>query len=114
MRQFQVPFDLSTEDKIIGGYLSFRQFFWFMLPGIALIFLFMNTSGYINKTNEGLNVDIISITWRILIIIVLTILAATMSLLKIKGLNADKYYMKKILYKIRPKIYIYRRYRRDA
>lgn len=109
MRQFPVPFDLSTEDKIIGGYLSFRQFFWFMVPGVSLILLFMNTSEYLYKTSNGFNINIISVICRSIIVIILLILAFVMALLKIKGLNADKYYGKKILYKVRTKIYVYKK-----
>ena len=30
MRNFHIPFDMHTEDKIIGGYLSLRQFGWIL------------------------------------------------------------------------------------
>lgn len=109
MRDFNIPFNTETEDKVIGGYISLRQFFWLAIPLVLTMLLFVANKGYITKTDTGNIVSIIGIVWRLLLIIPTLIFALIMAFMKKTDISADKYLFKMILYKSRKHTFRYRR-----
>lgn len=103
MRRFTVPFDLNIEDKIIGGYLSLRQFFWLAIPGTDLITSFTVFKGYLKNENGIIRVSCFGVTFRILLFLFLLAISFIMAFVKIHEIQADKYFFKSIKFKFRKK-----------
>lgn len=103
VRQFPVPFDMQSEDKIIGGYLSLRQLFWvFIVPVITLIsLLILNRSYILNTQSDVIKINVISLIIRIIIVVIVWIAGTILAFYKPNNISADKYLLKVILYKLR-------------
>lgn len=104
MRNFHIPFDMHTEDKIIGGYLSLRQFAWLLCCGFAAVWLTLVNKGYIRKDNS---INVLSLSIRIIIALALIALGVYLAFFKIDELEADKYWFKKIMWKSKNNIIKY-------
>lgn len=109
MRIFPIPFDIQKEDKIIGGKLSIRQLIWLTLPASLLLLLLLVNTDYIHKTESGMRINSISLTIRITIIFIATVIAVFMSYVKLNMQNADAYCWKLLKYWFRKKTYRYGR-----
>lgn len=102
MRSFPVPFNIQSEDKIIGGYLSLRQFFWCAFPGLVFVLLFFINRSYAQKTETGsLKIYFFSILIRAVISIAFAVFGGFMAFKQFNEITADKYLLKSIKYKLR-------------
>lgn len=97
---------MESEDKIIGGYISIRQFLWLMIPVITLIGSFVLNKNYIVRTDKGINISVINIAWRIILFILLLVNSIIMAFIKIKGENSDIYLINRIKYSVRSHVYM--------
>ncbi|HBF76978.1 PrgI family mobile element protein [Clostridium tyrobutyricum] len=93
MRTFKIPFDVTSEEKVFKGVLSFRQMGYMFLNILCIGLLFIP----------------IPIFFRIIIFIPLVIFSTLCAFLQIDGVYFDKYLMLYIKYKKRNKKYIYRK-----
>lgn len=109
MRMFPIPFDISKEDKIIGGKLSIRQLLWFSLPVILLLVLFLANTGYLERTTSGIKIRYLSLTIRLFVLILAVIVSVIMNYVKINMQNADSYFIKLLKYWFRHKTFRYGR-----
>lgn len=109
MRRFPTPFETESEDKIIGGYISIRQFGWLSLTIVLFLILFVLNRNYFKFENKHLSINYISLIIRAIIVLLSAIISAILAFLKIKEMNADKYIFKKILYIFKDHKYIYKR-----
>lgn len=113
MRYFQVPFNIKGEDKIIGGYLSLRQFAWLIAAGsiVALIFLADRSYMIIGKTASGSNhidFNYIGLTVRLIISIAVVVFSALCAFFKVDDTyNFDSYLIKIFKFKLRDKVFKY-------
>lgn len=103
MRGFTVPYSLDSEDKIIGGYVSLRQFAWIVLGCFIALLLFILNTGYISRTTVGgsFSINYFSLMLRIMVVVPCAIGCGLMAFLKLNGLTADRYVIKFILFKLR-------------
>lgn len=103
MRNFTVPYSLENEDKIIGGYLSLRQFAWIVLAGLITLMLFVINTGYITRTSVGGSVSLnaLSLIFRIIVALPCVVGCSLMAVLKINDITADRYVIKLIKFKFR-------------
>ncbi|OPJ59761.1 PrgI family mobile element protein [Clostridium oryzae] len=106
MRYFVVPFDMESEDKVIGGYISLRQFLWLIIPVISLIAMFIVNKNYIIRTESKLAISAINIAWRLVLDLALLINSIVMAFVKIKGENSDVYVVSRIKYAFKAHTYI--------
>lgn len=104
MRNFHIPFDMHTEDKIIGGYLSLRQFAWLLAFGFIAIWLLGINKGYI-RPDKTINVFRLAI--RILISICAIGVGIYLAFFKVDEMDADKYWIKKCIWKSKTRIIKY-------
>ena len=106
MREFAVPFDIKTEDKIIGGYISLRQAGWLFITIIVAVGLFAINRGYLVKAEIGLHIDFVNLIIRFIIWLLVAVFFSMLAFLKIKELNFDEFLFRKIKYKIKKHIYL--------
>lgn len=93
MREFKIPYDISHEEKILGGYLSLRQIGYCAIAATSLAIFFTHIHIFIK------------------ILFVLLVLAFTMScsFIKINGLYFDKHLKYYLKFKKRNKCLLYKR-----
>ncbi|MCQ2979595.1 MAG: PrgI family protein [Clostridia bacterium] len=104
MRNFHIPFDMHTEDKIIGGYISLRQFVWLLAGSFVAIWLLGINKGYIRA--EG-GVKVFSLALRILISLVFVGLGIYLAFVHVDEMEADKYWIKKFIWKSKTRVIKY-------
>ncbi|NMB10433.1 MAG: PrgI family protein [Tissierellia bacterium] len=108
MRLFTVPFNIDNEDKIIGGYISIRQFFWLFIPIMFILYLFVINTGYLTKINTGngfkIEVNHFKLVIRIIFSIISVIIGCILAFLKIDEVQSDKYFFNFIKFKSRKHI----------
>lgn len=113
MRYFQVPFNINEEDKIIGGYLSLRQFAWLLLATLVVILLFTLNISYIHVStdatgNSQLSFDYISLTIRLILGIAIVVLSTLCAFYKVEDTyNFDNYCIKMLKLKFKNNIFKY-------
>lgn len=105
MTNYKIPFDLSYEDKIIGGKLSIRQALWFLIPVLLLLLSMQKTTIFMTKLPNGEEV----LNWGFIFIfafmeLILMIIASVFSFTKVNGVYLDSYLMGLIKFKFRRKI----------
>ncbi|MCH4200624.1 MAG: PrgI family protein [Clostridium tyrobutyricum] len=107
MRSFTVPFNIDQEDKIIGGYISLRQFAWLVLAVFIILLLFILNTGYVTRIDMGsaIHIHIFSLICRLIIAIPLSIGCVLLAFIKLNGITADKYIIKMLLFKFRKHVY---------
>jgi Fe2+ transport system protein B len=100
---FTVPYNIDSEDKIIGGYLSLRQFAWIVLAVFIILLLFILNTGYMSRTTVGGDVsfNFLSFAVRIIIAIPFSIFCMIMAFIRKAGISADKFLFKCVMYKLR-------------
>ncbi len=100
MTNYQIPFDLSFEDKIIGGKLSLRQAIWMIVPiGIFMIAIQNPDTFYITTENSRvLNITVITIF--ILFEMFLFTIASCFSFISVNGMTLDNYLYKMVKYNL--------------
>lgn len=104
MRNFHIPFDMHTEDKIIGGILSLRQFAWLLVFGFCIIWLLFINKGYIAANGS---IKMINLSIRIVISLVFAGLGIYLAFFYIDEMEADKYWFKKLVWKSKTRIIKY-------
>lgn len=104
MRNFHIPFDMHTEDKIIGGYISLRQFVWLLAGSFVAIYLLFINKNYIR--GEG-DINALSLAIRIIISIVFVGLGIFLAFFKLEEMDSDKYLIKMFTWKSKPRIVKY-------
>ncbi|AQM58635.1 MAG: PrgI family protein [bacterium] len=105
MTNYKIPFDLSYEDKIIGGKLSIRQALWFAIPVGLILFSMQRTTIFMTKLPNGENVlNFGFIAAFIFVEAILMIIASIFSFTKVNGIYLDSYLMGLIKFKCRRKI----------
>lgn len=104
MRNFHIPFDMHTEDKIIGGYLSLRQFAWILAFGFVAIWLLGINKGYIRDDDS---INILRLSIRILISIVSIGIGVYLAFFKIDEMEADKYWIKNFIWRSKTRVIKY-------
>ncbi|MCR3760191.1 PrgI family protein [Clostridium felsineum] len=115
MRYFKVPFNINEEDKIIGGYISLRQFGWIILSVFLITLLFLINRSYMTVTrNLGHSPNItlhpINLTIRLVVGFVIVIFSSLCSFYKVEDTyNFDKYLIKMLKFKMRNKIFKFRK-----
>ena len=104
MRNFHIPFDMHTEDKIIGGVISLRQFAWILSFGFGIVWLLFINKGYLAEDGgiKGINLAI-----RIVISLVLAGLAIYLAFFTVEEMEADKYWIKCFFWKSKTRIIKY-------
>ncbi len=108
MRRFYIPFDIHSEDKIIGGYLSLRQLAW-LAAGIGMaVFLFMIDLSYLSYDEYGAaTVKSFNLAIRIIISIVAIGFGIFFAFFEVAELKADSYVFKKLLFMRKRKVIKY-------
>ena len=91
MKMFKVPYDVQREEKIFGGYLSFRQ----------VIYLMFATSSLCIFATP------FNIVIKIFIIIIISTFFLLCAFLKIKEQNFDKLFLYATKYLVRKKNFKY-------
>lgn len=110
MRGFTVPFNIDNEDKIIGGYVSLRQFFWLFIDFLLILYLFVLNSHYLSKSSASsgfgltITVDHFSLIIRVLLAIFTTTASMLLAFFKIDEVNFDKYILMCLKYHLRKHI----------
>lgn len=111
MRYFKVPFNINEEDKVIGGYVSLRQFGWIIFAAffISILFLFNRNYMTIHRVlghSAEINIHPVSLTIRIIVAFVIVIFSALCAFYKVDDTyNFDKYLFKMIKFKFRNKVF---------
>lgn len=105
MTNYKIPFDLSYEDKIIGGKLSIRQAIWFAVPVLLLLLSMQKTTIFMIKLPNGEEV----LNWGFILTftfveLILLIIASVFSFIKINGVYLDSYLIGLIKFKLRRKV----------
>ena len=108
-RYIPVPFSITQEDKVIGGYLSMRQFSWILATGVVDLYLLVINRGYLNASGGKFSVNLVSLTIRIIFSIIFITIGLLMAFVKVKGINLDKYLLKKFQYGKRKHLIKYQR-----
>lgn len=116
MRYFEVPFNVSEEDKIIGGYLSLRQFAWVVLSVFSAVILFLaKRSNYIVVTTfksggHSVSINPVSLMIRFVILLVIVVWSVLCAFYKVNDTyNFDKYCFKLLKLKFRQRIFNYKK-----
>lgn len=115
MRYFQVPFNINDEDKIIGGYMSLRQFGWIIAAGTVVALAFLGDRSYmtIHRSHTGsssITFNYIGLTIRLIVSIIVVVFAALCAFLKVDDTyNFDSYLIKMFRFKFRNKVFKYGR-----
>jgi Zn-dependent protease with chaperone function len=109
MRYFGVPFHSDSEDKIIGGILSFRQLGWIAIPVATLCYCFFLNKSYLIKTDTSYKFDPFSVTIRVIFILITLVFGLYLAFARHNEITADKFWLKKIKFMLRKKVFIYRR-----
>ena len=104
MRNFHIPFDMNTEDKIIGGFISLRQFAWLLGFGFCIVWLLFINKGYIAADGS---IKMINLSIRIVISLVLAGFAIYLSFFTVEEMEADKYWIKNFIWKSKTRIVKY-------
>ncbi|MEG0296738.1 MAG: PrgI family protein [Clostridium sp.] len=100
MTNYQIPFDLSFEDKIIGGKLSLRQAIWLIVPiGIFMVGI-QNPDNFYTITENSRVLNITAITMFILFELILFTIASCFSFITVNGMSLDNYLYKVIKYNL--------------
>ena len=113
MRYFQVPFNINDEDKIIGGYMSLRQFGWLIAAGTIVVLVFLGDRSYmmIHRSTTGsssITFNYIGLTLRLIISIVVVVFSALCAFFKVDDTyNFDSYLIKMLKFKFRNKAFKY-------
>lgn len=103
MRNFHIPFDMHTEDKIIGGYLSLRQLAWLLGGAGITVYLFAINKSYI--TADG--VSALRLALRIIFSLAILSVAVFMAFVQLDEMEADKFLLKKVNFKMKNRIIKY-------
>lgn len=101
MRNFHIPFDMHTEDKIIGGYISLRQFVWLLAGGFGAMWLLAINRSYIRTDGS---IKGLSLAFRVILSLAMLVLGIYLAFVKVDEMEADKYWFKKILWMSKPKV----------
>lgn len=109
MRSFVVPFDMQEEDKVIGGYISIRQFLWIAISLLPLIILTVINRGYIITQGEHITILKDSLVLRLVIGIICAVFGLIMAFIKKDGINIDTYLLLKFKYKTREKLILFKK-----
>lgn len=108
-----MPFNINDEDKIIGGYLSLRQFGWIIGAGTIVALVFLGDRSYmtIHRSTTGsssITFNYIGITIRLIISIVAAVFSALCAFFKVDDTyNFDSYLIKMLKFKFRNKVFKY-------
>ncbi|AAK80008.1 amino acid transporter [Clostridium acetobutylicum] len=111
MRYFKVPFNINEEDKIIGGYISLRQFGWIILSVFSIALLFLMNRSYMTVTRSlghspNITLHPINLVIRLIIAFVIVIFSALCAFYKVSDTyNFDKYLLKMIKFRFRNKTF---------
>ncbi|HOJ09755.1 MAG TPA: PrgI family protein [Clostridiales bacterium] len=109
MRSFPIPFDINTEEKIVGGYLTLKQTIYLVLTVVmVLIILFVPIGGGLAEMIAG-KASSIAIIIKIIMCVAVSIIGVLFMFLKPHGMSFLKYLTVKIQYIDRNKNIIYRR-----
>ncbi|MCR3759359.1 PrgI family protein [Clostridium felsineum] len=115
MRYFKVPFNINEEDKIIGGYISLRQFSWIILSVFLSALLFLANRSYMTVTrvighSPNITMHPINLTIRLVVAFLIVIFSALCAFYKVEDTyNFDKYLIKMIKFKMRNKTFKFRK-----
>lgn len=93
MRSFKIPFDVSNEEKIFKGILSFRQMGYMSLNLISIAILFINIPLFI----------------RIIFFLTIVTIVSLFAFYQIDGIYFDKYVVYFLKYLKKDKKYIYKK-----
>lgn len=112
MTYYNMPFESEEEieDKVVGGYLSVRQFLWLSIPVLTLLTLFLWEKSYIIVSDTAIKVNIVSIIIRIIITVISLIGGVCLAFLKRKSINLDEYLFGKFLFKARQTLFLYEKF----
>lgn len=94
MTNYRIPFNITFEDKVIGGKLSIRQALWFAVPVIRFFFKIQNPGYFINTYTHEFNSS--GALFFIITEIVLFIAAFLLSFLKVSGVFLDHFLVYRI------------------
>ncbi len=107
MRNFHIPFDMHAEDKIIGGYISLRQFGWLLIGGFVTAYLLGIDKSYMTVVGGENVVQPLNLAIRIIISLVAVGLSVFLSFFVLEELSADKFVIKKRLFMNKKRIIKY-------
>lgn len=93
MRNFKIPFDVSSEEKIFKGILSLRQMAYMSLNLISIALLFIEIPLFI----------------RIVLFLTLVITFSLFAFFQVDGIYFDKYLIYFLKYLKKDKKYIYKK-----
>ncbi len=109
MRSFPIPFDINTEEKIVGGYLTLKQTIHLVLTIImVLTILFIPIGGSLTEMIAG-NGSNIAIIIKIITCVIVSIIGILFMYFKPHGMSFSKYLIVKIQYINRNKNIVHRR-----
>jgi len=93
VRSFKIPFDVSSEEKILKGMLSFRQMLYMGINLLSIGFLFIP----------------LPIVIRILVFLPVVTFSSLCAFLTIEGVYFDKYTLYFLKYLKKNKRYLYKK-----
>ncbi|MBP3254985.1 MAG: PrgI family protein [Clostridia bacterium] len=93
MNIYKVPFDFTHEEKVFGGYLSFRQMLYLIVSVISVGILFIS----------------VPIVLKTIIFLSVVAMFITFAFLKVGNIYADKYFFDILKFIFRKKIFIFER-----
>ncbi|MCC0648286.1 PrgI family mobile element protein [Clostridioides sp. ZZV15-6598] len=105
MTNFQIPFDLSFEDKIIGGKLSLRQAIWFSVPVGFFMMIIQRPQLFVNYLENGATtVNFLNILMIFFFEVFMLAISSTFSFVRINGLYLDSYVLLRVKFLFRKKV----------
>lgn len=109
MRSFSVPFDLNTEEKIVGGYFTLKQTIYMVITAIAILSLLLSPLfGSLAEIVQG-KVGGILIVLKIVAVVVIAIIGIFFMYLNPHGMSFAKYLIIRVKYAKRDKKIMYER-----
>lgn len=86
-----------------------RQFVWILMTSLGGLYLLVINRGYLHILNGKISVNLVSLTIRIIFSIIFVITGLLMAFVRVKGINLDKYLLKKFQYGKRKHLIKYQR-----
>ncbi len=103
MTQYNIPFDMKFEDKILGGKLTLKQFAYYV-PALILGGMLITHSSAFAKKAGTINIDFGLLIYYIVIEIILLLIATVFAFTKVNGDSLAGYLIKKLRFLLRKRV----------
>ncbi|EGS5728745.1 PrgI family mobile element protein [Clostridium perfringens] len=103
MTNYNIPFDMNFEDKILGGKLTLKQGACYIVPVLLAIILVSNNSLTTTVVDGQKVVNMGLVIYYIIIEIILTIISTIFAFVRVNGYSLIGYLIKSLKFFIREK-----------